>query len=269
MNKRKGAKTFVLVTVALDVLAIGIVIPVWPSLVKHFTAYNSASASIALGIISVIWAVAQFFAAPVLGVLSDRIGRRPVILLSNFGLALDYLIMAIAPSMVWIFVGRVLSGITSASVPTANAYIADVTPPDKRAGAFGAIGAAFGLGFVIGPALGGFLGNINFRLPFWVAGALGLLNLCYGLFVMPESLKPENRKANFDWSRANPVGSLRLLRSHRAIFGMATVAFIGFIAQDVYALIYVLYGQYRYGWVGSSRVDLQACKLEYSIVSPK
>ncbi|MEO9169584.1 MAG: TCR/Tet family MFS transporter [Candidatus Baltobacteraceae bacterium] len=240
--------SFIFVTVALDMLALGVIIPVWPALIKTFTGQNDATASLMLGIMAVVWAVAQFAAAPVLGVLSDRIGRRPVILFSNIGTAFDYVIMALAPTLSWIFVGRVLSGITAASIPTASAYIADVTPVEKRAGAYGMIGAAFGLGFVVGPALGGFLGNVDPRLPFWVAAAMGLANFLYGLFVLPESLRPENRKRSFEIKRANPLGALRLLRSHPELFGIATVAFIGYVAHEVYTVVYVLYGQHRYGW---------------------
>ena len=240
--------SFIFVTVALDMIAIGIIIPVWPALIKSFMGQNDASASLTLGFMAVVWALAQFVAAPILGVLSDRIGRRPVILFSNIGTALDYVIMAAAPSLGWIFVGRILSGITAASVPTASAYVADVTPPEKRAGAFGLIGAAFGLGFVVGPAIGGVLGNIDPRLPFWVAAGLGFANFLYGLFVLPESLKAENRKARFEIKRANPLGSLRLLRSHPELFGIAIVAFIGYVAHEVYTVVYVLYGQHRYGW---------------------
>ncbi len=240
--------SFIFVTVMLDMLALGIIIPVWPTLVKHFTGLNDSSASLAIGVMSVLFAATQFFAAPVLGVLSDRFGRRPVILFSNAGTALDYIIMALAPALAWLYIGRALSGVMSASIPTASAYVADVTPPEKRAGAFGLISAAFGLGFVVGPALGGWLGGFDPRLPFWVAAALGAANFLYGLVVLPESLPPEKRRARFEWQRANPLGSLRLLRSHRELFGIATVTFIGYIAHEVYPTVYVLYGQHRYGW---------------------
>ncbi|MDQ6823065.1 MAG: TCR/Tet family MFS transporter [Candidatus Eremiobacteraeota bacterium] len=240
--------SFIFVTVALDMLALGVMIPVWPTLVKSFTGGSTASAAIAIGVMSVVWAVGQFFAAPVLGVLSDRFGRRPVILASNIGTAIDYGIMALAPAMSWLYLGRILSGIISASVPAASAYVADVTPPEKRAGAYGMIGAAFGLGFVLGPAFGGWLGGFDPRLPFWVAAGLSLANFLYGLFVLPESLAREKRKTRFEWKRANPLGSLRLLRSHRELFGIAAVAMIGYIAHESYTTVYVLYGQYRYGW---------------------
>ena len=247
LNRRDAAMSFIFVTVALDMLALGVIIPVWPTLIKSFTSQNDATASLALGAIAVVWAIGQFFAAPVLGVLSDRFGRRPVILASNLGSSIDYVIMALAPALVWLYVGRAISGVMSASVPTASAYVADVTPPDKRAGAYGMIGAAFGVGFVIGPALGGWLGGYDPWLPFWVAAGLTLANFCYGLFVLPESLPREKRRRRFEWRRANPLGSLRLLRSHRELFGIASVAFIGYVAHEAYA-VYVLYGQHRYGW---------------------
>ena len=240
--------SFIFVTVALDMLALGIIIPVWPTLVKSFTGANDSKAALAIGAMSVLFAATQFFAAPVLGVLSDRFGRRPVVLLSNLGTAIDYIIMALAPTILWLYVGRALSGVMSASIPTAYAYIADVTPVEKRAGAYGLISGAFGLGFVVGQALGGWLGGFDPRLPFWVAAALGAANFLYGLVVLPESLPVEKRRARFDLQRANPLGSLRLLRSHRELFGIATVVFIGYIAHEVYPTVYVLYGQHRYGW---------------------
>src|SRR6185369_10432424 len=198
------------------------------------------------GIFGTVFALMQFFFSPVLGVLSDRFGRRPIILLSNVGLGLDYIVMALAPTIGWLFVGRVISGITAASITTGTAYVADVVPPEKRAGAFGMIGAAFGVGFVLGPALGGLLGNSDPRLPFWVAGGLSLANALYGYFVLPESLPPERRK-KFTLRRANPVGSLVLLRSHPELFRLATIQFIGYIAHEVFN-IWALYTIYRYGW---------------------
>jgi len=260
--------SFIFVTVALDMLALGIIIPVWPTLVKSFTGLNDSSASLAIGVMSVLFAATQFFAAPILGVLSDRFGRRPVILFSDLGTALDYIIMALAPALVWLYVGRALSGVMSASIPTASAYVADVTPPEKRAGAFGLLSAAFGLGFVVGPALGGWLGGFDPRLPFWIAAALGVANFAYGLVVLPESLPPEKRRARFEWKRANPLGSLRLLRSHPQLFGIATVAFIGYIAHEVYPTIYVLYGQHRYGWTTATLgIGLAIVGISSTVVS--
>ncbi len=172
----------------------------------------------------------QFTCSPIIGALSDHVGRRSVILISCFGLGLDYVFMALAPSLGWLFVGRVISGITSSSISTAFAYIADVTPAEKRAAGFGKMGAAFGLGFVLGPALGGVLGNVDPRLPFWVSAALALANALYGYFVLPESLPPERRSA-FSWRRANPVGSLVLLRSHPELLGLAGVNFLYLLAH--------------------------------------
>ena len=180
--------------------------------------------------------------------MSDRFGRRPVILLSNLGLGLDYVIMAWAPTLPWLFLGRLLSGLTASSMPTANAYLSDVLPPEKRAKAFGIFGAAFGVGFVLGPALGGWLGAISTRLPFWVAACFSLANACYGLFVLPESLAPEKRAKQFKWSKANPVGSLRLLRSHHELLGLASVNFLAYLAHEVYATVFVLYCTARYDW---------------------
>ena len=188
----------------------------------------------------------QFLFSPMLGALSDRFGRRPVVLLSNFGLALDYMLMALAPTLGWLFIGRVISGITSASISTAFAYIADVTPPEKRAAVFGKIGAAFGAGFMLGPAVGGLLGGMDPRLPFWVAAGLSFANALYGLFVLPESLPPE-RRAPFQWRSANPVGALKLLRSNRILAGLSLANFLG-RSRMWCCPTFVLYASYRYGW---------------------
>jgi DHA1 family tetracycline resistance protein-like MFS transporter len=244
---RKATLAFIFALVAMDVLAMGIVIPVYPKLVEQFMNGDTARAAQVYGYMSTAWGVMQFLFMPVLGMLSDRFGRRPVILISCFGLAVDYVVMALAPNVEWLFVGRVLSGITAANMSTAFAYIADVTPQDKRAGAFGIMGAAFGVGFVAGPALGGVLGGVDPRLPFWIAGALALLNAAYGFFVLPESLPPEKR-AKFAWARANPLGSLRLLRSHRELFGLSLVLFLMNLAHFSLPAIAVLYMGYRYGW---------------------
>src|SRR6266540_7012967 len=222
---RRAALAFIFVTIVLDMLALGMIAPVLPKLVERFVGGDTAHAAEIYGLFGTVWALMQFFFSPVLGALSDRFGRRTVILLSNFGLGLDYIFMALAPTLWWLFAGRVISGITAASYPTAGAYIADVTPPEKRAAGFGMIGAAWGVGFVMGPALGGLLGKVNPRLPFWAAAGVTLLNALYGLFVLPEALAPESRKA-FSWRRANPVGSLALLRSHPELLGLSSVNFI-------------------------------------------
>jgi DHA1 family tetracycline resistance protein-like MFS transporter len=244
---RVAALTFIFITVVLDMLALGMIVPVLPQLVEEFVHGNTARAAEYVGLFAAVWAAMQFLFSPVLGALSDRFGRRPVILLSNFGLGLDYIVMALAPTVWWLFVGRIISGITAASFSTASAYIADVAPPEKRAGGYGMISAAFGLGFVLGPALGGVLGNIDPRLPFWVAAGLSLLNAMYGLFVLPESLARDRREA-FSWRRANPLGSIKLLRSHAELFGLSAVNFLTSIAHEALPTTFVLYAMYRYGW---------------------
>src|SRR5436309_265953 len=244
---RRATFWFIFGTVLLDMLALGIIAPVLPKLVIQLEGGNEATAASLFGVFGTVWAAMQFLFAPVLGALSDRVGRRPVILLSCFGLGLDYVVMALAPTVAWLFVGRILSGITASTFTTCFAYIADVTEPDERAGRFGMLGAAFGLGFILGPAVGGLLGGISLRAPFWAAGALSLLGAGYGLFVLPESLGPE-RRAPFDWRRANPVGSLGLLRTHEALLGFALVAFLYRMAHDALPSVFVLYGDYRYSW---------------------
>jgi DHA1 family tetracycline resistance protein-like MFS transporter len=199
------------------------------------------------GLFGTAWALMQFFFSPLLGVLSDRYGRRPVILASNIGLGLDYILMAAAPTLAWLFVGRVVSGITSASISTAYAYVADVTEPEQRAARFGLLGVAFGAGFVLGPALGGIAGSVDPRLPFWIAAILSLANALYGWLILPESLPPEKR-GTFSWAKANPLGSLKLLRRHRELFGLAAVGFISNLAHVVLPSVAVLYMGYRYGW---------------------
>lgn len=244
---RRAAVIFIFITVVLDMLAVGMIVPVLPKLVVTFLGGDVARAAGIYGLFGTVWALMQFIFSPVLGSLSDRFGRRPVILLSNLGLGLDYILMALAPTMAWLFIGRVISGITAASFPTAGAYIADVTPPEKRAGAFGLLGAAFGIGFILGPAVGGILGGIDPRLPFWFAAGLSLLNALYGFFVLPESLS-RDRRAPFTWRKANPMGSLKLLRSHPELFSLASVNLLGFIAHEALPSVYVLYAGYRYGW---------------------
>jgi len=243
----RPALPFIFVTVLLDVLSFGIIIPVLPKLIERFMGGNTARAAEIYGLFGTVWALMQFVCSPVLGALSDRFGRRPVILFSNFGLGLDYIVMALAPTINWLFVGRVISGITGASFTAASAYVADVTPPEKRAASYGLVGAAWGLGFILGPAVGGVLGAYDPRLPFWGAAALTLINATYGVFVLPESLPPE-RRAAFEWKRANPVGALALLRSHPELLGLATVSVLYFLAHQVLPSVFVLYTGYRYGW---------------------
>lgn len=244
---RKATFGFIFITVLLDMLAIGIIIPVLPQLVLNFMHGNTVDASRIFGWFGTIFALMQFGAGPVLGALSDRFGRRRIILLSNAGMAIDYAIMALAPTVGWLFIGRVVSGATAASVSTAYAYIADVTPVEKRAGNFAVLNGAFGLGFIIGPAVGGVLGSLDPRLPFLVAAGFSAVNWLYGFFVLPESLAAEKRTERIAWSRANPVGSLKLLSSHPALLGLAGVMFLAYLAHESFNT-FVLYGDYRYGW---------------------
>jgi DHA1 family tetracycline resistance protein-like MFS transporter len=244
---RRAAVAFIFITVMLDMLALGMIIPVLPLLVEAFRGGDTASAARTVGLFGTAWAAVQLFVAPLLGSLSDRYGRRPVILLSNLGLGLDYILMALAPSIGWLFAGRLLSGVTSASVPTAYAYIADVTAPAARARAYGVLGAAFGIGFILGPALGGLLGSFGPRTPFWVAAALSLANAAYGFFVLPESLDADQRTA-FSWSRANPLGAVRLLRSQPGLAGFAAMHFLYHLAHQALPAVFVLNSTYRFGW---------------------
>jgi DHA1 family tetracycline resistance protein-like MFS transporter len=246
-SRRRAAVIFIFITVVIDVLGFGLVIPVLPLLVKQFMSGDAAKGAEMFGVFGTVWALMQFFFSPLLGAVSDRFGRRPVILISCFGLGVDYIVMALAPNIGWLLFGRIASGICASSFTTAGAYIADVSPPEKRAAAYGMIGAAFGVGFVLGPALGGLLGNINPRLPFWGAACLALISATYGLFVLPESLPTDKRDA-FHWSKANPVGSLKLLRSHPDLLGLAAVNLFFQLAHVVNPSMFVLYTSYRYGW---------------------
>jgi MFS transporter, DHA1 family, tetracycline resistance protein len=243
----KFALAFIFSIILLDVIALGIIIPVLPKLVENMLGGDTPRAAELYGLFGTAWALMQFVFSPLLGALSDRFGRRPVLLVSMLGLGLDYVLMALAPSLAWLFVGRIISGVTSASFSTAYAYIADITPQEKRAGAFGLVGAAFGVGFVLGPAIGGLLGAVDPRLPFWIAAAFCLANAACGYFLLPESLSLERRMA-FQWARANPVGSLRLLRTHHQLMGLAGVAFLSNLAHAVLPSVAVLYCSYRYGW---------------------
>src|SRR4249920_106385 len=245
--KRSAALGFIFITILVDVIGLGIIIPVVPKLIERLTGGDISDASRYGGWLVFCFALMQFVFSPILGGLSDRFGRRPVVLLSNFGLGLDYVLMALAPSLIWLFVGRVISGITSASVSTAFAYIADMTAPERRAAVFGKVGAAFGAGFILGPAIGGLLGNVDPRLPFWAAAALSFVNTLYGLLILPESL-PLDRRSLFRWKSANPIGALHLLRSDRVLAGLSVVNFVAQLAHVVLPSTFVLYATYRYGW---------------------
>ena len=270
---RSAAFIFVFITVLLDMFALGIIVPVLPRLVVDFVGGDAARGADYLGLFGSVWALMQFVFSPVHGMLADRFGRKPVILISNFGLGLDYILMALAPTLWWLFAGRIISGICAASISTSYAYIADVTPAEKRAARFGMLGVAFGAGFVVGPALGGLAGSVDPRLPFWIAAALSLANGLYGVFVLPESLPPD-RRSPFQWRRANPVGSLVLLRSHPELTGLSLATFLGSLAHASLPSIAVLYMMYRYGFderaVGLTMagVGLSAMIVQGGLIGP-
>src|SRR5215831_13953906 len=266
MKSRPAAVIFILVTVTLDILAMGLIIPVLPKLILDFLGGEMTDAAKWSARFAVVFALMQFFFSPWLGVLSDRFGRRPIILLSNLGLGLDYIVMALAPTLPWLFLGRIISGITTSSIPTAMAYIADITPKEKRAGAFGIIGVAFGIGFTFGPAIGGLAGNMNPRLAFWIAAALSLTNWLWGFFFVPESLAKEQRKA-FGMRRANPVGSLVLLRSHPELWRLTTIQFLAYVAHNVFS-VWALYAIYRYNWSqGMIGISLMVVGIVTAVIS--
>lgn len=244
---RQAAMIFILITVFIDVLGIGIIIPILPELIKDFAGGSTALAGRWFGVLAATYALTQFIFAPVLGALSDRVGRRPVILISLFGLGVDYIIMGFAPTLAWLFVGRLVAGIMGASITTANAYIADVSKPEDRARNFGLIGVAFGLGFIFGPGLGGVLGGIDLRLPFFVSAGLALVNWLYGFFVLPESLPPDKRDA-FSWKKANPVGSLHVLGSYPLVAGLTAAFVFVVLAQRGLETVWVLYTGHKFGW---------------------
>lgn len=248
MRNRQAGVVFVLITVSLDMLAFGIIAPVAPKYVLHFVNGDISHAALVTGAFGMIFAAMQLVFSPLLGMLSDRFGRRPVIILSNLFTGFEYVVWALAPSLAWLYVVRALLGMTTSSITTAYAYITDVTTPQKRAGAMGMVGAAFGVGFVVGPAIGGILGNIDIHLPFYVCGAMSLLNACYGFFVLPESLKLENRQSRLDWKRANALGSLRMLRSHPELSRLSVINFIEYVAHEVLPYVFTLYAMFRYHW---------------------
>jgi len=264
MAPRRAALAFVYVTALLDMVAFGVVIPVLPFLIKDLTGGDTARAAEIAGGFGFVFAAMQFAFGPVLGSLSDHFGRRPVILLSNVGLGLDYVLMALAPNLTWLFAGRVVAGITSASFATASAYVADTAPPEKRAAGFGMLGALFGVGFIVGPLLGGMLGGMNPRLPFWCAAGLSLANALYGLVVLPESL-PADRRSRFEWRRANPLGSIGLLLARPQLVALAAVVFLNNLGHDVNPHVFVFYSSTRYGWdsaaVGVTLMAVGVCSM--------
>ncbi len=247
MSRGRAAFAFIFITVLLDMLAFGVIIPVLPRLIVHLQGGDLAAAAAIFGIFGTAFAGMQFVFSPVLGALSDRFGRRPVVLLSNLGLGADYVVMALAPTIPVLFLGRLISGVTSASFATAGAYVADVTPPEKRAARFGMLGVAFGVGFIVGPALGGLLGSIDIRAPFWAAAALSFANFLYGVFILPESLPPERRGA-FHPKAANPIGAMRFLASRPLLVGLALGALLAYLAHDSLPHTFVLYASHRFAW---------------------
>ncbi|MGI4833733.1 MAG: TCR/Tet family MFS transporter [Janthinobacterium lividum] len=245
--KRPAALAFIFITILIDVIGLGVIIPVLPALIEQLTGEGVSRASQYAGWLSFAYAGAQFFFAPVIGGLSDRFGRRPVLLASLLGLGCDYVFLALAPTIAWLFVGRVLAGITGASFTTATAYIADVSPPEKRAQNFGLVGAAFGLGFIIGPVLGGLVAHWGPRVPFVVAAALSLLNFTYGLLVVPESL-PAAQRRPFQWARANAVASLARLRQYPQIIGLVVALVLLYLAGAATQSVWTFYTMLKFGW---------------------
>ncbi|MBJ6143991.1 TCR/Tet family MFS transporter [Hymenobacter sp. BT559] len=245
--KRPAALAFIFLTILIDVIGLGIIIPVMPTLIEQLTGEGVSQAARYGGYLSFAYAAAQFFFAPVMGGLSDRFGRRPVLLASLLGLGCDYLFLALAPSLGWLFVGRVVAGITGASFTTATAYIADVSPPEKRAQNFGLVGAAFGLGFIVGPLLGGFFGDFGPRVPFIAAAGLSLFNFLYGLFLIPESL-PAGQRRPFEWSRANALASLLRLRNYPQIVGLVAALVLLYLAGSATQSVWTFYTILKFGW---------------------
>lgn len=248
MQNRKAAIGFIFITLLIDVTGLGLIIPVMPKLIEDLLQTSDISkASQYGGWLTFAYAFVQFLFAPVLGNLSDKYGRRPVLLLSLLGFGIDYLFLSFAPSIGWLFIGRIIAGITGASFTTASAYIADISTPENRAQNFGMIGAAFGLGFILGPMIGGLLGELGARVPFFVAAGLALLNCAYGYFVLPESLSKENRR-NFEWRRANPVGSLLQLKKYPAVAGLIISMILIYIAGHAVQSNWSFFNIERFGW---------------------
>lgn len=244
----KHAITFIFITVLIDMIGFGLIIPVMPELVGELTGLRADEAARLGAILMVSYAAMQFVFAPIVGGLSDRFGRKPILLAALGGFTIDYLIMGFAPVFWLLLIGRLLAGIFGASYTTANAFIADITPPEQRAGRFGMMGAAFGLGFIIGPGLGGVLGEwFGPRAPFFAAAALSGLNFIYGLIVLPETLKPENRR-KFDWTRANPFGSLWQIRRYPAVLGLIGAVSLMLLGHAVFPAIWSYYTAYRFEW---------------------
>ncbi len=246
-TNQKNALLFIFITMLIDCTGIGIIIPVTPKLIEELTGGGVSEAAKYGGWLSVAYAVMQFLFSSVLGGLSDKYGRRPVLLLSLLGLGIDYLFLAVAPSIFWLFIGRMIAGISGASFTTASAYIADISAPEKRAQNFGMIGAAFGVGFILGPLIGGVFSQFGTRVPFLIAAGLSLLNALYGYFVLPESLLPDHRR-DFDWKRANPIGMLLNLKRYKPLFGLITIVFLINIAGHAAQSTWTYYTMLKFNW---------------------
>ena len=259
MTRSRAAFIFIFITVLLDMVSFGVIIPVFPQLILRLQGGDMPGAAAIFGILGTAFAVMQVIFAPVQGALSDRYGRRPVILLSNLGLGVDYVVMAVAPTIPILFIGRLISGATSASFSISGAYVADVTPPEKRAARFGMLGVAFGIGFIVGPAIGGLLGAIDLRAPFWFSAVLSFANFLYGLLILPESLPPE-RRGPFRLRAANPIGAMRFLGLRPVLFTLGAVAFFGNLGHDALPNTFVLYATQRFNF------DERAIGLSLAIV---
>ncbi len=267
MPKRTApALIFIFITLLIDVTGLGIIIPVFPKLIEQLIHGNISQAASYGGWLTFSYAAMQFIFSPILGGLSDRFGRRPVLLFSLFGFGLDYILQGFAPSISWLFVGRMLAGVTGASFTTATAYIADISTPEKRAQNFGLIGAAFGVGFILGPAMGGFLGQYGPRVPFFVAAGLTMINFFYGLFILPESLAPENRRP-FEWRRANPVGSLMRLGKYPVILGLVASLVLIYVAGFAVQGTWTFYTMEKFKWDEKTvGLSLATIGLSFAIV---
>lgn len=246
-QKRPAALGFIFITLLVDVIGLGIIIPVFPKLIEKLIHGGLSEATYWSGWLTLAYSVMQFLFSPIIGNLSDKYGRRPVLLSSLLGFGIDYLFLAFAPTIGWLFIGRIIAGITGASFTTASAYIADVSEPEKRAQNFGMIGVAFGLGFIIGPVIGGVLGKYDTHYPFFAAAGLALLNALYGFFVLPESLDKEHRRP-FDFKRANPLGSLLQLKKYPSVIGLAVSLFLVYFAGQAVQSVWTFFTMYKFNW---------------------
>ena len=244
---RTNPLTFIIITVIIDMLGVGLAWPILPQLVKDLSGQTVAASALTYGILMSGFALVQFLISPLVGMLSDRFGRRPVLLISLAGLTVDYIILALAPNLTWLIIGRIVAGIFSATVSTANAYIADITPKENRAAAFGLLGAAFGIGFTMGPLIGGLLGGIDLQYPFWLAAALAFVNMVFGYFILPESLPPE-RRSPVELRRANPFSALKYIRRYKSLTVLLIALFLSGLAQQGLQGIWVLWTDAQFDW---------------------